>query len=1039
MYNKKFNNYGFKLSFFIIFAILAINIWPSINLVKAESETVIDACGIIDEAGEYILDTDIGEDLEADTACITIAASDVELNGAGFALTLAGDPEAHGISIDGDPEDPYTGIRIENLGFNNFSAGIIISDVSESTIDNVTFATTALGIQAENFSDSTISNSTFTALTDRSVVILDSSDITVTGNTFTDTNLDSVYVNGIDILTITDNDFLRSGEADMEIIEATDVEISGNTSAGSNDCAIAIDIDGLLIDDNVILSTNNDAIRVDSNETSNSDITVSNNEIGGLEDDTIGGDGLEIQDTTTVIVSNNTIYNVDGDDAINFDNSTDITANDNIIGNPENEFDIEDDGFDIRSSSDVTIENNVISNTGEDGVYIASSDQVTVHENTITSPDEDGTDTEDHSTNINITDNTISDTTEHGIEFDGAVTVEVSGNTVSDIALSGIDIDEFSEEATISNNELTDLGARGIEVESTFDVSIEGNTVTNFGLTEEGANYGISVIKSGAFDIDDNEVTADENAIDAHSMFIQQNYLDNDFNYTGANSGDFAWSAQYTANDTVTDLKRALDLTDAEESASFSFFTHYELENCCDSLAFQVQDPETDEWTTLYNTTDEIEAGSTNGEWLEETIDLTAYIGEELQARFRFVTDDTNLEIDGSARLDDFSLVIDEEETFSDDVEDGAEWAVETSGGDPWVREEYAEPENGTNGINGNTVVMADSLEGFALYIDGSDELTILSNIFTADSWIFNNGEDNTFNDDDSGNTYRFADGTPASDEFKIRDNDDNEFADSGDDLPFGEAVLGDVLWDGNGEDEHPRVESEPFKNGGGARITKRSSSNSDTKTASENPTTADDEEDKEKTSSKYNFTDIENHWAKEFILKLAYNCKVEGYRDEKGDLMNIFGPDNSITRAELVKTLIGCETDAVPVATVKPFDDVELKDWYANYIAYAKAEGWISGYSDNTFKPNEIVNRAEATKIILLSQFKESEITGGKMDFSDAEAGQWYEKYIAFAVLKGIMQGYTDESGKPTGEFGVNKPITRGEAAKVVAETKEL
>lgn len=38
---------------------------------------------------------------------------------------------------------------------------------------------------------------------------------------------------------------------------------------------------------------------------------------------------------------------------------------------------------------------------------------------------------------------------------------------------------------------------------------------------------------------------------------------------------------------------------------------------------------------------------------------------------------------------------------------------------------------------------------------------------------------------------------------------------------------------------------------------------------------------------------------------------------------------------------------------------------WYAEYITFAVKNGWINGYSDGTFRPNRLITRAEAAKIL--------------------------------------------------------------------------
>lgn len=78
------------------------------------------------------------------------------------------------------------------------------------------------------------------------------------------------------------------------------------------------------------------------------------------------------------------------------------------------------------------------------------------------------------------------------------------------------------------------------------------------------------------------------------------------------------------------------------------------------------------------------------------------------------------------------------------------------------------------------------------------------------------------------------------------------------------------------------------------------------------------------------------------------------------------FKPDNAVNRAELVKMVVGMmEGDPNAIANRDCFNDVK-REWFAPYICFAKSKGWVDGYTGKMFKPANPVNRAEAMKIIL-------------------------------------------------------------------------
>lgn len=97
------------------------------------------------------------------------------------------------------------------------------------------------------------------------------------------------------------------------------------------------------------------------------------------------------------------------------------------------------------------------------------------------------------------------------------------------------------------------------------------------------------------------------------------------------------------------------------------------------------------------------------------------------------------------------------------------------------------------------------------------------------------------------------------------------------------------------------------------------------------------------------------------------------------------------------------------------PFTDHEDHD-FQEAIEYLYSKGIIQGYPNNTFKPDNLITRAELLKIIIESNFNESDYAEYTTDpcFPDIVAGEWYVKYVCFAKSRGIVQGYPDGTFKP-------------------------
>lgn len=181
-------------------------------------------------------------------------------------------------------------------------------------------------------------------------------------------------------------------------------------------------------------------------------------------------------------------------------------------------------------------------------------------------------------------------------------------------------------------------------------------------------------------------------------------------------------------------------------------------------------------------------------------------------------------------------------------------------------------------------------------------------------------------------------------------------------------------------------------------------------------------------------FVDVpSSHWAKVYIEKLADKGTIKGYE------YNIFKPDSFVTRAEFLKMVyLILKASAVPEEEVS-FIDVKPADWFYNYVVWAHSEGVVSGYSDNTFKPQNLINRAEALKIIFnslglddLDEETRKGLTTFPSDsslkpFSDVPKNAWFAEYAAWAQIGSIIKGKTN------GLFAPADYITRAEAAKII------
>lgn len=104
-------------------------------------------------------------------------------------------------------------------------------------------------------------------------------------------------------------------------------------------------------------------------------------------------------------------------------------------------------------------------------------------------------------------------------------------------------------------------------------------------------------------------------------------------------------------------------------------------------------------------------------------------------------------------------------------------------------------------------------------------------------------------------------------------------------------------------------------------------------------------------------FSDVPaGQWYTVAVSTLANAGAINGCGD------GTFHPNQAISRAQFVTILAGIY--GVNASGGMPFSDVG-RSWYYDAVATAYANGWVSGFTDGTFHPNQTITRAEAVSIL--------------------------------------------------------------------------
>ena len=112
-------------------------------------------------------------------------------------------------------------------------------------------------------------------------------------------------------------------------------------------------------------------------------------------------------------------------------------------------------------------------------------------------------------------------------------------------------------------------------------------------------------------------------------------------------------------------------------------------------------------------------------------------------------------------------------------------------------------------------------------------------------------------------------------------------------------------------------------------------------------------------------------------------------------------------------------------------FNDVPSTHPNYESINYVQAKGIVQGYADGTFKPDNPINRAELTKIIMATNLEADTISScplGTIALSDVPVNAWFAPFVCSAKQNSVIQGYPDGTFKPA------QNVTFVESAKIIS-----
>ena len=178
--------------------------------------------------------------------------------------------------------------------------------------------------------------------------------------------------------------------------------------------------------------------------------------------------------------------------------------------------------------------------------------------------------------------------------------------------------------------------------------------------------------------------------------------------------------------------------------------------------------------------------------------------------------------------------------------------------------------------------------------------------------------------------------------------------------------------------------------------------------------------------SEKTQFTDVTtSNWYYDSVMKAYEKGIVKGMTD------TTFSPTTTANRGQVVTMVYRMEGEPATASTAS-FTDLTA-DYYKDAIAWAAANNVVNGYPDNRFAPGDSITREDL--VTILYRLAGSPSTSKTLDgYTDASSVHSYARTaMAWAVEKGVVTGYTDNTIRPTNS------ATRAEVCTILMRYMEL
>lgn len=177
-------------------------------------------------------------------------------------------------------------------------------------------------------------------------------------------------------------------------------------------------------------------------------------------------------------------------------------------------------------------------------------------------------------------------------------------------------------------------------------------------------------------------------------------------------------------------------------------------------------------------------------------------------------------------------------------------------------------------------------------------------------------------------------------------------------------------------------------------------------------------------------FSDITGTAFEKEIETLTASELLSGYED------GTFRPDTSITRAEfcaMVSAALNLPSGGKPLS----FSDTDTSAWYSDAVSAMAAQGFVTGYGDGTFRPNDTITYQEMVTVLAsVAAWSNMDAYSMSQD-SEVPVDQWLS-FRDFSQWAQVPAWTLDHLGALVGDLAPAEPCTREVAAGTLCSLME-